>query len=111
MSNFVIKKSGDQSKNPMKVRGDERGGGYLKRVVTGKDKDGSPQYRYIRTQEELDAWEKNQAKNKKKDKKEDKPSLKEKVTKEHKKYTLLSRKTKKKDEETKKSFVIKVKNV
>lgn len=67
---------------------------YLKRVVTGKDKDGSPQYRYLKTQEEVEAYESKNGKKKithekqskdhekikedtdnKKEKKDDKPSL------------------------------------
>ena len=68
-------------------RGEVRNTTALKRIVTGVDKDGSPQYRYIRTQEALDAWEENQKKNKPKDGKKDKPDLKEKVGKEHKDST------------------------
>lgn len=83
--------------------------GYLKRVVTGKDADGSPQYRYIRTQEALDAWEENQRKNAPKNKKEDKSKLKDKVDAEHKDSTekLTTKKTK---EKTKKSLFVKKEN-
>lgn len=44
-------------------RGKEKGGTYLRRVATGKkDKDGSPTYRYLRTQEEVAAYERNHKK-------------------------------------------------
>src|SRR4051812_31672599 len=85
-----IEKSVDAPKDEKgnKKRGDVRGGEYIKRVVTGTDKDGSPQYRYIRSQEALDAWEENQRKNKPgKDKKPTKNDLSDKVKKEHKDST------------------------
>lgn len=64
--------------------GDVREGSYIKRVVTGTDKDGSPQYRYLRSKEEVDAWESGQS-NKEDQKKQGKnKDLKEKVSKEHK---------------------------
>lgn len=85
--------------------------GYLKRVVTGKDADGSPQYRYIRTQEALDAWEENQRKNApNKAKKEDKTKLKDKVDAEHKDSTEKLTATKKTKEKTKKSLFVKKEN-
>lgn len=107
--NIVIQKS-------QVPRGEEAGGSYLRRIVTGKDADGSPQYRYIRSQEELDAYEANQSKHKSKKKKnkKDDNDLQEKVEKEHKKSSLLIRdKHKDKDESSKKksikkSFYIKV---
>lgn len=65
--------------------GDVRDGSYIKRVVTGTDKDGSPQYRYLRTKEEVDAWESGKS-NKVDQKKQSKDSsLKEKLDKEQKK--------------------------
>jgi hypothetical protein len=53
---LVIRKS---VKRPTdyKNRGSEKGGKYIMRVVTGTDKDGSPQYRYLRTQEEVEAYQ------------------------------------------------------
>lgn len=66
--------------------GDLRGGSYVARVKTGVEKDGSPQYRYFRTQEEYNTYlsggqEKREADAKKK---KDSDSLKEKVKDEHK---------------------------
>jgi hypothetical protein len=84
--------------------------GYLKRVVTGKDADGSPQYRYIRTQEALDAWEENQRKNKPDSKKEKKTKLKDKVDAEHKESTEKLTANKKTKEKTKKSLFVKKEN-
>lgn len=70
-------------------QGDQVGGQYLRRIVTGTTKDGRPQYRYLRSKEEVAAYE-TQQKNKKggkdkekdKDKKED--TLKEKLSDEQK---------------------------
>mgnify|MGYP003541908989 CR=1 FL=1 len=88
-----------------KKRGDVRGGGYIKRVVTGQDKDGSPQDRYIRSQEELDAYEAGKKTNKPKES-EGSKKLKDKTSKGHEDSTS---KVKDKDKKTKKSirFVIK----
>lgn len=95
-----------KEKDSNKKRGDVRGGSYIKRIVTGQDKDGSPQYRYIRSQAELDAYEASQKKNKpKKDK--DKNKLKEKVNKEHKDSKAAVTKKEKDKETTKKSFFVK----
>ena len=52
-------------------RGELRGGNYIRRIVTGFDKDGSPQYRYLRTQDD----DKDKDDDDKKDKKEVKKSL------------------------------------
>lgn len=104
-----LEKSVDAPKDEKgnKKRGDVRGGGYIKRVVTGTDKDGSPQYRYIRSQEALDAWEENQRKNKpEKKKKADKSDLSEKVGKEHKDSTDKIR-SKEKNKKTEKSLFVK----
>ena len=51
-----------------KTRGELRGGNYIRRVVTGSDKDGSPQYRYIRTPEEYKRYLEGQNKAKKESK-------------------------------------------
>lgn len=61
--------------------GKEKGGKYLKRLQTGTDADGSPQYRYIRTEEELESYQK-----KHKDDKKEKDTKKthEKQKREHK---------------------------
>lgn len=69
-------------------RGEERGGSYLKRIVTGTDKDGSPQYRYFRKVAELKAWEKKH-KNKTIDQKKqfERSKLDPKTKKEKKKYS------------------------
>lgn len=84
------------------------GGSYLKRVVTGVDADGSPQYRYIRTQEELKAYEAKHGKDDDQDDKEPekkKNTLKEKVDKEHKAHVkLLHIKPDSKKDDTKKSL-------
>ena len=53
-----------------KTRGELRGGNYIRRVVTGTDKDGSPQYRYIRTPEEYESYLEGQNKAKKESKKQ-----------------------------------------
>lgn len=101
-----IEKSVDAPKDDKgnKKRGDVRGGEYIKRVVTGTDKDGSPQYRYIRTQEALDAWEANQRKNKPEKKKGDKSDLSDKVKREHQDSTD---KIRNKDKKTEKSLFVK----
>ena len=73
-------------------QGDQVGGQYIRRVVTGTTKDGRPQYRYLRTKEEVAAYDTEQKKKKKGDaeKKRDKDgskqddSLKEKLTDEQK---------------------------
>tara|TARA_R100001244_G_scaffold53662_1_gene46574 strand:- start:15170 stop:15568 length:399 start_codon:yes stop_codon:yes gene_type:complete len=39
-----------------KTRGEMRGGSFVARVVTGTDKDGSPQYRYFKTNEEYKSY-------------------------------------------------------
>jgi hypothetical protein len=79
-------------KDDYKNRGSEKGGKYIMRVVTGTDKDGSPQYRYLRTQEEVDAYRGN---------KKSKKITHEKQTKEAKeqKQKLLVGKKAKKDKD------------
>lgn len=72
-------------------RGEAVGGSYIKRVITGRDKDNSPQYRYLRTQEEVEAYEKNH-----KDEKKDTKVTHEEQKKESKK---IKDKTAKKDED------------
>jgi hypothetical protein len=64
-------------------RGKEKGGSWLKRVVTGTDKDGSPQYRYLRTADEVAAYEKNHGESEKEDKADTKKTH-EKQKREHK---------------------------
>lgn len=67
-----------------KDRGQLRGGTYLKRVVTGTDKDGSPQYRYLRTKEEVEAYEASDSAKTHEEQLDDDSSLKEKREKEEK---------------------------
>jgi DNA polymerase sigma len=62
-------------------RGEERPAKYLKRVVTGRDKDNSPQYRYLRTPEEVEAYERKHKKDK--DEKKDTKETHEKQKREH----------------------------
>lgn len=71
--------------------GEQRGGAYFHRIQTGYNKDNTPAYRYFRSKEEWDAYNKHQSKvpesdkkNKKEDKKEKEP-LEDKVDTEHKK--------------------------
>ena len=68
--------------------GDQVGGQYIRRIVTGTTKDGRPQYRYLRTKEEVAAYDSEQSSKKKQDKDKDKDkegeSLKEKLTEEQK---------------------------
>ena len=54
---ILIDKSASFSKSASQ-RGEDRGGKYLMRVITGRDKDNSPQYRYIRSEEELASYKK-----------------------------------------------------
>ena len=96
--------------NPNKIRGAVRGGGYLRRVVNGVEKDGSPQYRYIRSQAELKVWEENRRKKKIKGKDEDKETLKEKVAKEHRKSTKHAKPKSKSERKAKKSLIIKARS-
>lgn len=68
-------------------QGDQLGGQYLRRIVTGTTKDGRPQYRYLRSKEEVAAYEteqKQSGKDKGKDKKKEAPSLKDKLKDEQK---------------------------
>lgn len=91
-----------------KERGEVRGGKFLRRIRNGTEKDGSPQYRYIRSQEELDAYEASKKKNKPKDS-DSGEKLKNKTDKEHKKSSEKVKDTVKDKKKTKKSirFVIK----
>lgn len=59
--------------------GDEAGGSYIRRIVTGTTKDGRPQYRYLRSKEEVEAYDKEQGKEE-----GGKDSLKQKLTQEQK---------------------------
>lgn len=65
--------------------GEQRGGKYVARVQVGYDKDGSPKYKYFKTQEEYKNWkEKNGKSSKKKKKTEKNPhNLAQKVDREH----------------------------
>jgi len=68
-------------------QGDQVGGSYIKRIITGETKDGRPQYRYLRSKEEVEAYENEQSKKRKggSDKKdEEKDTLKEKLEGEQK---------------------------
>jgi hypothetical protein len=55
---FIVILEGSKFEKSTSQRGEDRGGKYLMRVVTGKDKDNSPQYRYIRSEAELEAYKK-----------------------------------------------------
>lgn len=57
--------------------GETRGGTYVARVQNGYDKDGSPQYRYFRTEEDYETYLRNKGKSASAKK------LEEKVKKEH----------------------------
>jgi len=74
-------------------QGDQVGGQYIRRIVTGTTKDGRPQYRYLRTKEEVASYDSAQSSKKKGDKDKDKDkdkdedkggSLKEKLADERK---------------------------
>jgi hypothetical protein len=79
-------------KDDYKNRGSEKGGKYLMRVVTGTDKDGSPQYRYLRTPEEVAAYRGN------KDDKKITHEKQAKETKDNKQKLLVNRKKDKRDD-------------
>lgn len=65
--------------------GSQSGGDYLKRVQVGVDADGTPKYRYLRTQDEVAAYQSEQKQSgKKKKKDEGGKRLKEKLEGEHK---------------------------
>lgn len=83
--------------------GKEKGGKFLRRVVSGKDKDGSPQYRYLRTEAEVAAYERNHKSDKDK---EDSKETHEKQKREHKE---IEEKTdnKEKKEKQKPSLLVK----
>ena len=77
--------STDLNKAPSE-QGEALGGQYLRRVVTGTTKDGRPQYRYLRTKEEVAAYDKEQKHKKKKDGKDEKEkeTLEDKLSTEQK---------------------------
>lgn len=101
-------------------RGEDRGGKYLMRVITGKDKDGSPQYRYIRSEEELKAYKKRhkdtkithedqkkkagEIENKAKESKDDSSEDKDQKSKKEKKPYILD--SKKKEDKVKKGVYV-----
>lgn len=57
MPKVVVLRKAIKRPTDYKNRGSEKGGKYIMRVVTGTDKDGSPQYRYLRTQAEVEAYQ------------------------------------------------------
>lgn len=68
-----------------KTTGEQRGGSYIARVQTGYDKDGSPKYRYFKSQDEYKSWKEKNGKGAKK--KKNPHNLKQKVEREHKEST------------------------
>lgn len=62
-------------------RGSQKGGKYVARVQIGIEKDGSPMYRYFRSEEEYETYLKNQGKSK------SAKDLEKKVKKEHEEST------------------------
>lgn len=72
-------KPGADKKPATSKSGELRGGSYVARVQVGNESDGSPKYRYFKTQEEYDHYLGN--------KKSEGTKLEDKVEKEHKEST------------------------
>ncbi len=93
LRNDLLKSKGAKAGSDKPVAskaGEQRGGSYVARVQVGYDKDGSPKYRYFKTEQEYEAYlkdSKSEGKNPRHGHVKGSGELEDKVNKEHKEST------------------------
>lgn len=71
----------DSSKPSASTKGEQRGGDYIARIQIGYERDGSPKYRYFKSEEEYESYLSSRGRSK------SAKQLEDKVKKEHKEST------------------------